>query len=580
MATYLNPDSIMDQSLTKRMFSSDINMGNYQEITYGNLLKLKNGNNLVPGNLYRITDYLTTIKSDYGNVCIGGSGMDFDVVVLAISDHEIDENAYIVSISEDLSNYDIKYDINNDDTKYPWIDNSSIKISQDTYRDNEDSALIFSKSNETITIDDETDNYGQLINWTVWENDSFHTYDQNTKVSRFLLTRDEFPEIDTQMSLVHSKYDISLYKQVYYDFQPDICNIMEVIYPSTGVIYYMRDDKGNSAPYDFKNILFDETIFTFTYDHGEYIEDATRYQNFRNNVIESNPTHKNLIYVSNSDLNEDLIENNIIKKGSKYCRIENGSNNIIGENCYGVVIQGSNNIIGDKNIRDYDGDGRFEISGLNNIIGTENQMVTISGDYNTVGNKNSNIEIVGQENIIGSNNTIIKLLSSEKYSTGNIIRNGCGGISITQGLKNNINDYCSSITLIPFNSYNVPENNIIGEQCRNITLRGSNNVIGDQNGNLNISYSKNLTSDPNVKGLSISQEPGISLDEMGYVQNLFLKNYRILSGNYLISKTEEGYGQYFVPNSVSITNDLKNHTIGINSNGDVKIFNIIDLING
>jgi hypothetical protein len=55
-----------------------------------------------------------------------------------------------------------------------------------------------------------------------------------------------------------------------------------------GVIYYMKDDKGNECPYDFKNILFDN-FYTFSYTVGGVLYDGTvKYQCYNNRIL---PTH-------------------------------------------------------------------------------------------------------------------------------------------------------------------------------------------------------------------------------------------------------------------------------------------------
>jgi hypothetical protein len=50
----------------------------------------------------------------------------------------------------------------------------------------------------------------------------------------------------------------------------------------------MKDDKGNEAPYDFKNILFDN-FYTFSYTVDGVLYDGTvKYQCYNNRIL---PTH-------------------------------------------------------------------------------------------------------------------------------------------------------------------------------------------------------------------------------------------------------------------------------------------------
>lgn len=96
-----------------------------KEITYNDLVSLKTQNKLVPGTLYRITDYITTTAADYTQ----SAGHAFDVVVLALDSSTLDCKAMAIQHdgdtyfnSADLSKWELKYDINNDTTKYTWAD--------------------------------------------------------------------------------------------------------------------------------------------------------------------------------------------------------------------------------------------------------------------------------------------------------------------------------------------------------------------------------------------------------------------------------------------------------------------------
>jgi hypothetical protein len=107
-----------------------------------------------------------------------------------------------------------------------------------------------------------------------------------------------------------------------------------------GVIYYMKDEYGNEAPYDFKNIQFntsDKYHYTFSYDINNVSLDGSvdsRIQNCNKNIILSK--YQNNIQILNSNifintkLNSPCINNKIF----------NGYNIVLPNSCCNVVIKG------------------------------------------------------------------------------------------------------------------------------------------------------------------------------------------------------------------------------------------------
>lgn len=95
------------------------------ETTYAELVAAKNGGTLAKGAWYRITDYVTTtVQSNTQS-----AGHAFDVIVRADSESVLNENAFAIQHEGDtyfanqkLSSWELKYDINNDTTKYAWAD--------------------------------------------------------------------------------------------------------------------------------------------------------------------------------------------------------------------------------------------------------------------------------------------------------------------------------------------------------------------------------------------------------------------------------------------------------------------------
>lgn len=107
--------------------------------TYAELVSMVNGGTLEKGTYYRITDYVTTCNGVYDLSSFGQQGAylpyatsaehPFDLIVLAIENNKLDEHAIAVQHSGDtyfansnLLAWDIKYTIENDNTKYSWAD--------------------------------------------------------------------------------------------------------------------------------------------------------------------------------------------------------------------------------------------------------------------------------------------------------------------------------------------------------------------------------------------------------------------------------------------------------------------------
>lgn len=122
---------------------------NAKQVTYAELKALRDNSQLVPGMLYRITDYVTTINGtvdlrevDAYKDYIGeetlpeawfhyarSAGHPFDLVVTAISENELDERASALHHEGDtyfansnLGAWQLKYTIDNDRTKYTFAD--------------------------------------------------------------------------------------------------------------------------------------------------------------------------------------------------------------------------------------------------------------------------------------------------------------------------------------------------------------------------------------------------------------------------------------------------------------------------
>ena len=101
-----------------------------QEVTYSELKLLRDNGELAPGQLYRITDYVaTTTQEDTRS-----AGHAFDIIVTALSNSELSEEAKAIAHSGDtyfanceLSAWELKYCLDNDASRFAWADETNGK---------------------------------------------------------------------------------------------------------------------------------------------------------------------------------------------------------------------------------------------------------------------------------------------------------------------------------------------------------------------------------------------------------------------------------------------------------------------
>lgn len=96
-------------------------------ILYTDLVSLRDAGQLKPGMFYRITDYVTTTTQENTQ----SAGHQFDIIVLALSESKLSEQAYAAIHEGDtyftenganLSAWKIWYCLDNDSTRFAWAD--------------------------------------------------------------------------------------------------------------------------------------------------------------------------------------------------------------------------------------------------------------------------------------------------------------------------------------------------------------------------------------------------------------------------------------------------------------------------
>ena len=130
-----NQDFSTDDNLAANYveLEGDLNYGyklDINKVTYTDLVNLKNNAQLTSGRLYRITDYITTTTQEGTK----SAGHPFDVIVLALSENELSEQAWAIQHSGDtyfadcdLNAWKLCYCIDNDINRFAWADSTNGK---------------------------------------------------------------------------------------------------------------------------------------------------------------------------------------------------------------------------------------------------------------------------------------------------------------------------------------------------------------------------------------------------------------------------------------------------------------------
>ena len=135
MANIIDIDFSVGQQLTSENMNeivaaiNELN-NNMTSVTYSQLVELRDSSTLIPGMYYRVTDYVTTTTQANTQ----SAGHAFDIIVVADSENVLNENARAIQHSGDtyfencnLDSWELKYCIDNDDTRFAWADSTNGK---------------------------------------------------------------------------------------------------------------------------------------------------------------------------------------------------------------------------------------------------------------------------------------------------------------------------------------------------------------------------------------------------------------------------------------------------------------------
>lgn len=235
-------------------------------VTYAELIALRDEGKLIAGQMYRMTDYETTCT--WGNTQVAGH--PFDLVLTALDNKTLDEKCSAIWSERDADGYfansnlpawDVRYCLDNDTERFDWAQMGGTIVEISAY----DAPFTFEGvySGETWGIDG--------VVYYAW--------------LTFVDGEMAFPFFTTSLSL-------SVGDEVYLsntgesiDGTGSVVDKYEKM-EGKGVIYRLIDELENSVPYDFKNIMFmrpltegvldgENGIETFCYTFSCIQEDLT-----------------------------------------------------------------------------------------------------------------------------------------------------------------------------------------------------------------------------------------------------------------------------------------------------------------
>ena len=420
------------------------------EITWHELVSLRNNSQLIPGMQYRITDYnCTTTQEDTKS-----ANHPFDIIVTADSTNKLNEVARAIQRKGDvyfskcnLAAWKIWYCLDNDTKRFAWADN--------------------------------TDNTASSIVKVVSGNNIYYLYPINKRhVVKYKIRNDSGELVTTSTGFdLYKSYnpdDTNYYglkvgpQRAMYDLGSELRDTLDenehfttlgaitsgtkdellVAYPNAvvdknghGVIYRMIDEHGNDCPYDFKNIMF------------------KRYYAVNSDEPNSGTTQYGYNYISLGKDTEDYyylfnVDTDITKYKYFYTFSYDDGVNI---NDASIVLSAyRNNVIGNAYINiTIDDSTKYDCKWLNNIV-LISVNETDAYDHN-----------LGYYTIFGVNCTSITLINSSH----NIFGDNCSNIILGSSSVNNT--FSSNCTYINFENVN---HSSIEEKCNNIHLSMGINI--------------------------------------------------------------------------------------------------------
>lgn len=478
--------------------------GGLIETTWANLVQLRDNAQLVKGAFYRITDY-NFVTTKLG---IQSGNHQFDILLLAISENMLSESGYACRHAGDhyfereITEGGIEwlYTLYVDDYGESYgdepMDHQDDLHSSDEFCDSGvlphpdtgDNVPVLYKTDtgEYSTDDPDYEDayfYEGTYDLDGDEYDLWSKYEQQDGEWVFMQQYALTPIVVEDGELIVSPIpetkmvpvNMNAWELKYcLDNDKDLFDWAET--DGKGVIYWLKDEFGNEAPYDFKNAMFRRyQVATVSNSILNSLRNLYLYQDdyyavTRNNNQKYWYTYASIDGTSDGSLFGECTFNSIQPyiylspkgkniRGINNIVLQNANRNRLGYNCYDITILNS----ADNN----EFNNSYKVCGVSfasTKFASRAYAVTLSGSSQcTFGPGCNNIMGQGADNCeLGNNCSTINL---GIYNTGNKLGNSCRGITFGQWCySNTFGTNCDSITVGNYFTYNT-----IGKSCSNIT---------------------------------------------------------------------------------------------------------------
>lgn len=452
---YKDDEGNVSKLVTDSNFSSLLAKNGLIEVKWQELKDKRDNGELIPGSLYRITDYNCTTTQENTQ----SAGHQFDIVLLALSENKLAEEGWAMMNESNI--YDVTFDdgvtkkcyiyctsieynfwnVVEVDTMLGWDEVQDIEINEDTK-----TAIVGVEYGEGGYAENLTYNYFQNSNlsaWKVWyclDNDTARfAWADNGETPQIVdpdgtYTREPSEDITSlglyawedkvgTLGVVYTKTEYPKVGDWNYDNVGDFnLSIGAVAGFGRGVIYRLIDEFNNDIKYDFKNIQFKRKLTDGQYDA---------------NGIETWCYTLNIWY--NAMCQDASIVGNTLPNDEGY--VVGVYDNKFGyATAYDLSLEGVSTFafaLGDNVVLSFD-DAGYYVGIESNTIGNGFNSNTIGNgfSYNTIGNHFGG-NIIGDDftsNTIGNAFTINTI---ESGFTANVIGNYFGGNKIRGNFDTN-----------------------------------------------------------------------------------------------------------------------------------------------
>lgn len=321
-------------------------------VTYAELVALRDKGELIAGQMYRMTDYETTC----GWANTQCAGHPFDLVLTALDNKTLDEKCSAIWSERDTDGYfansnlpawDVRYCLDNDTERFEWAQ----------------------LGGRIVTVEfngmyPQGGSFGEIF--TI-DGAKYYSWLLKLGGEKILgLSEKEFPVVGDTMFLSQNGQNI---------LGSAIVSNVQELPTGKGVIYSLTDERSNTCSYDFKNIMHsynDEFVYTFHLDGADgSLTDEAKHNKFVEckNTFVIGSCHRCNIYNSTnvhileyaSDLKISFVEEAILSNCenvqigpySYNLNLTNVFSSRFGDNCGNITLDSAHSLLVMRDVRDW-----------------------------------------------------------------------------------------------------------------------------------------------------------------------------------------------------------------------------------